>query len=50
MMKATSKNTNDHIEYIPIILQKMEFTMAATMKPKTKSINNYMLQWGRQRH
>jgi len=42
MIKATSKNIKDHAGYIPIILQKIVFTMAARIKPKTLLIQSYM--------
>ncbi len=35
IIRAISKNTNDHIEYIPTTLQKIELMIAARMKPKT---------------
>lgn len=35
MIKATSKNIRDHAGYTPIILQKIVFTMAARINPKT---------------
>ena len=35
IMKATTKNTKDHIEYIPTTLQKIELMIAARMKPNT---------------
>jgi hypothetical protein len=44
MIRATSKNTNDHIEYIPTTLQKIELMIAARIKPKTMLSKNYMHQ------